>query len=70
MLIQASTSPLLKMSFETAGKFLSDATLYGHSDNLMTPSSRIVIGRSVTLGTGSFDLLHALDYENDSFDIE
>jgi len=54
--IETSPSPFLKMSFETAAHFLCDATLAGNSDTLESPSSRIVVGRVVDLGTGSFDL--------------
>ena len=56
--IEKSTSPFLKMSYETATAFLTDATVRGETDNLSSPSSRLVVGRTVNLGTGSFSLKH------------
>ena len=58
--IQTSTSAFLKISFETAATFLTQATLAGSHDSLQSPAARIVAGRAVQLGTGSFDLLHTL----------
>jgi DNA-directed RNA polymerase I subunit RPA1 len=61
--LDSCPSPLLKMSFETATAFLTDATLRGATDDLHAPSSRIVLGRVVDLGTGAcglhFDLPRA-----------
>ena len=54
--IETSTSPFLKMSYETAAAFLVDATMKGSEDTLESPSSRIVMGRVPDLGTGSFGL--------------
>lgn len=45
--IDCSRSPFLKISFETAAAFLTDATLHGASDDLASPASRIVLGRVV-----------------------
>lgn len=59
--INSSASPFLKMSFETATVFLMDATLQKFSDYLESPSARIVMGRIVEMGTGSFDLLQNID---------
>jgi DNA-directed RNA polymerase I subunit RPA1 len=56
--IETSTSPLLKMSFETAASFLISATLHGQSDPLNSASSRIVVGKPIGAGTGSIDILH------------
>lgn len=55
--IESSPSPFLKMSFETATHFLTDATLQGQTDHLESPSARIVVGRVVDVGTGVFDLV-------------
>lgn len=55
--IESSPSPFLKMSFETATHFLTDATLQGQTDHLESPSARIVVGRVVEVGTGAFDIL-------------
>ncbi|PIN16682.1 DNA-directed RNA polymerase [Handroanthus impetiginosus] len=59
--ISESLSPFLKMSFETASKFIVEAASHGLTDNLETPSSRICLGLPVKMGTGSFDLMHKLD---------
>ncbi|KAJ7566178.1 hypothetical protein O6H91_02G091400 [Diphasiastrum complanatum] len=59
--INASPSPFLKMSFETATSFLTDASLQGQTDHLRSPSARIVLGQPVQVGTGTFDLLQCVD---------
>jgi DNA-directed RNA polymerase I subunit RPA1 len=55
--LKGSVSPFLKMSFETTVGFLRDAVMDGDWDDLRSPSSRIVIGRTSKVGTGSFDVL-------------
>lgn len=50
--IESSVSPFLKMSFETAAHFLTDATLRHAADDMRTPSARLCVGRVVELGTG------------------
>lgn len=55
--IDSSSSPFLKMSFETASKFLVESTLGKQCDYLESPSSRIILGQVVDVGTGCFDLL-------------
>ncbi|KAI5064715.1 hypothetical protein GOP47_0019410 [Adiantum capillus-veneris] len=55
--IHDKSSPFLKMSFETASKFLVESTLKRQWDHLDSPSSRIILGQVVDMGTGSFDLL-------------
>lgn len=55
-LVKESTSPLMKMSFETTVGFLRDAILERDWDNLAGPSSRIVVGRTGSLGTGAVDV--------------
>ena len=59
--IEASTSPFLKISFETAASFLVSATLHGDIDPLTSPAARIVLGRPVGVGTGSIELVQMLD---------
>jgi len=59
--IEASTSPFLKISFETAASFLVSATLHGDIDPLTSPAARIVLGRPVGMGTGSMELVQTLD---------
>ena len=58
--IESSTSTFLKISFETAAHFLTDATMKGATDDLASPASRLVVGRVVELGTGSHDLIQNL----------
>ncbi|KAE9466028.1 hypothetical protein C3L33_02062, partial [Rhododendron williamsianum] len=59
--IAESISPFLKMSFETATKFIVEAASHGLTDDLETPSSRICLGLPVKMGTGCFDLMHKLE---------
>lgn len=59
--IESSVSPFLKMSFETAAHFLTDATLKHSSDDLLTPSARLCVGSVVEVGTGCMGLLHSLN---------
>jgi DNA-directed RNA polymerase I subunit RPA1 len=56
--MESNTSAFLKMSFETATKFLVESTLKKQWDHLESPSSRIILGQIVDVGTGSFGLLH------------
>ena len=58
--MEANSSPLQKMSFETTMHFLHGATVSGAKDNLSSPSARLVTGRLVSTGTGCFDLLQPL----------
>jgi DNA-directed RNA polymerase I subunit RPA1 len=55
--LRGSVSPFMKMSFETTVGFLADAVSEGDWDDLSSPSSRIVIGRTSKVGTGAFDVL-------------
>lgn len=50
-------SPLLQMSFETVMRFLKTAAIYGESDPLKSPSSRLVLGVPTNVGTGSFSIM-------------
>lgn len=59
--ISTSTSPFLKVTFETAAAFLVSSTLHGDVDTLTSPASRIVLGEPVAMGTGSLDLIQRLD---------
>ncbi|ORX57972.1 beta and beta-prime subunits of DNA dependent RNA-polymerase [Hesseltinella vesiculosa] len=58
--MNSNVSPFLKMSFESTCKFLTDATLHGDFDTLDSPSARIVLGKVVEGGTGSFEVLQPL----------
>jgi len=55
--IENNTSPFQKMSFETTFSFLSKSTLLGDSDNIVSPSSRIVLGQVIKSGTGCFEIV-------------
>ncbi|KAF9387865.1 hypothetical protein CPB97_001922 [Podila verticillata] len=61
--IESSTSPFLKMSFERTCHFLTQATLHGDYDSLESPSARLVMGKVVEGGTGSFDVMQPLEPE-------
>lgn len=63
--LSGNVSPFTKMSFETTLAFLKDAVLDGDWDDLTTPSSRIVMGRLGTVGTGGFDVLTQLPQQVD-----
>merc|ERR1719348_799775 len=56
--IENNPSPLQQMTFETAMGFLRSATLSGKTDNLISPSACVVIGKPTKGGTGSFGLQH------------
>ena len=61
--IDSNPSPFQKISFETSIGFLINACLFGDKDFMSSPSSRIVLGRPVGCGTGSFDLLNPLHFQ-------
>jgi DNA-directed RNA polymerase I subunit RPA1 len=58
--IANNASPFAKMTFETSFKFLVDAALKGETDRLRNPSARLVVGKVVEGGTGSFEILQPL----------
>lgn len=58
--MESNVSPFAKMSFETTFQFLTDAALRSESDNLKSPSAKIVMGKVVGGGTGSFEILQPL----------
>jgi DNA-directed RNA polymerase I subunit RPA1 len=58
--IYSNTSPFQQMSFETTAKFLTNSTLIRDEDDGSSPSARIVLGKVVDGGTGSFEVLHPL----------
>ncbi|CAK7568231.1 MAG: hypothetical protein SEPTF4163_006216 [Sporothrix epigloea] len=62
--LKGNVSPFTKMSFETTLAFLKDALIDGDWDGLVTPSSRIVMGRLGKTGTGAFDVLTRLPMEH------
>ncbi|XP_043278475.1 DNA-directed RNA polymerase I subunit RPA1 [Venturia canescens] len=54
--MEDSASPLQQMSFESSLNFLKNATLQGKQDNLMSPSSRLMLGQPCKTGTGAFNV--------------
>jgi DNA-directed RNA polymerase I subunit RPA1 len=58
--IESNVSPFLKMSFERTCHFLTEATVHGDYDSLDSPSARIVMGKVVGGGTGSFEIMQSL----------
>ncbi|CAG8165424.1 unnamed protein product [Penicillium nalgiovense] len=56
-LVKDASSAFARASFETTVGALKDVVLERGNDNLKSPSSRIVVGRVGTVGTGSFDIL-------------
>jgi DNA-directed RNA polymerase I subunit RPA1 len=58
--IKTNPSPLQKMSFETCLAFFKDAYLNGQVEQIQSPSSCLVTGRMVHVGTGAFQILTKL----------
>ena len=58
--IESNVSPFLKMSFERTCHFLTEATIHGDYDSLDSPSAKIVMGKVVGGGTGSFEVMQPL----------
>ncbi|KAJ8306316.1 hypothetical protein KUTeg_016861 [Tegillarca granosa] len=60
MSMDTCPSPFQKMTFETTMQFLINASIQGSSDQLKNPSSRLVVGRVVSCGSGAMDILQPL----------
>jgi DNA-directed RNA polymerase I subunit RPA1 len=56
--MEESSSPFLKMSFETTMKYLVQSCLGKETDDMSTPSSALVLGQVSKVGTGVFDIIH------------
>lgn len=56
--MEASTSPLQQMSFESSLIFLKEAVLNAKTDNIRSASSCLMLGQPCRSGTGSFSLQH------------
>ncbi|VVC30096.1 RNA polymerase, alpha subunit,RNA polymerase, N-terminal,RNA polymerase Rpb1, domain 4,RNA polymerase [Cinara cedri] len=50
-------SPLQQMSFESTLNYLKKSTLRGLKDNLMSPSSALIVGQQARIGSGLVKLL-------------
>jgi DNA-directed RNA polymerase I subunit RPA1 len=55
--MQESSSPFLKMSFETTMKYLVNSCLTKDTDDLSSPASALVVGQVPKVGTGIFELI-------------
>ena len=56
----STSSPLLKMTFETTVGYLINSAVLGDWDELRSPAARIVMGLPVQLGTGSVEIRQAV----------
>lgn len=54
--MEESSSPFLKMSFETTMRYLINSCLTMDTDDMTTPSSCLVLGQVPRVGTGAFDI--------------
>ncbi|XP_076296243.1 RNA polymerase I subunit RpI1 [Lasioglossum baleicum] len=63
--MEDSASPLQQMSFESSLNFLKYATLQGKRDNLVSPSSRLMLGQPCNSGTGACSLLLKIQKQPD-----
>lgn len=50
-------SPLQQMSFESSLHYLKKSTVQGLKDNLMSPSSTLIVGQQPRIGSGLVKLL-------------
>lgn len=55
--MEESTSPFLKMSYETTMKYLIQSSVTKETDWMRSPSSALVLGQVPQVGTGCFDLI-------------
>ncbi|XP_071637710.1 DNA-directed RNA polymerase I subunit RPA1 isoform X2 [Temnothorax longispinosus] len=58
--MEDSASPLQQISFESSLGFLKTATLQGKKDDILSPSSRLMLGQPCRSGTGAFSILPSL----------
>ncbi|XP_070528847.1 DNA-directed RNA polymerase I subunit RPA1 isoform X2 [Cardiocondyla obscurior] len=58
--MENSASPLQQISFESSLGFLKTATLQGKKDDILSPSSRLMLGQPCKSGTGAFSILPSL----------
>ena len=54
--MEESSSPFLKMSYETTMKYLVNSAQAQETDDMSAPSSAVVLGQIPRLGTGMFDV--------------
>ena len=56
--MEESSSPFLKMSYETTMKYLIASSTSKDTDWMTSPSSSLVLGQAPKVGTNSFDVIH------------
>lgn len=56
--MEESSSPFLKMSYETTMKYLIASSTAQDTDWMTSPSSALVLGQAPKLGTNAFDIIH------------
>lgn len=62
--MEESSSPFLKMSFETTMKYLVASCIGKETDDMTTPSSALVLGQVPRVGTGVFDIIHDIEAQS------
>ena len=55
--MEESSSPFLKMSYETTMKYLVNSAQAQETDDMSAPSSAVVLGQIARVGTGMFDII-------------
>lgn len=55
--MEESSSPFLKMSYETTMKYLVSSSQANERDDMSAPSSAVVLGQIPRVGTGMFDII-------------
>lgn len=55
--INANSSPIQQITFETSTQFLKNATFTGVKDELNSPSARLFVGRPIQAGSGIVDCM-------------
>lgn len=50
-------SPMQQMSFESTLSYLKKSTMRGLKDNLVSPSSALIVGQQAKVGSGLVQLL-------------
>ena len=56
--MEESSSPFLKMSYETTLKYLIASSTQKDTDWITSPSSSLVLGMAPQVGTNAFDVIH------------
>ena len=56
--MEESSSPFLKMSYETTMKYLIASSTAKDTDWIRSPASALVLGQAPTIGTNAFDIIH------------